>query len=316
MRTEVVLVTPQLAKEWLRHNKPDNRRQTKARIQYYAEEMKAGRWQLTSQGIAFNTLGQLTNGQHRLSAIVEANIPIQMSVTYDEPVSAYIELDTGAKRSLAERLNMDKREIAVYNVFRILVYSGDKTRLGAETARAMHGEFGVLFEAITKNDARTFSVAAIKGACLYEMISPPNRPYAINQYRALVSQDYDCMSSVTRSLSAWLARNPRTIGRASYVEYREVFCRSVIAFSKENENLKNIQLTEYKVEIIISTLRELVKRTLSTYVKPATNELDNYVKPVLQENTKLKETITRLAAENKQLIENAVYNFRELAKAD
>jgi len=64
----VLNVSPDMALKWLEgntHNRPINQ----AHVNRLAKEITAGRWQLTHQGIAFDTKGILIDGQHRLWAI-------------------------------------------------------------------------------------------------------------------------------------------------------------------------------------------------------------------------------------------------------
>ena len=68
-------VTPELACRWLEAN-TQNRVVNPAHVDRLVRDMKAGRWYLTHQGIAFDTHGLLVDGQHRLWAILEADVPV------------------------------------------------------------------------------------------------------------------------------------------------------------------------------------------------------------------------------------------------
>lgn len=102
MFTEIITITPEMAKEWLASNIKNNRPIKRAKE--YAEDMKAGKWRLTHQGIAFNEEGTLIDGQNRLTAIVMANIPVTMSVAFDCPADSFEVLDIGRPRSLGDYL--------------------------------------------------------------------------------------------------------------------------------------------------------------------------------------------------------------------
>ncbi len=54
-----MLVTPEMAKEWLMHN-THNRPVSRTTVEKYARDMKAGKWFYTNQGIGFDTTGTLT----------------------------------------------------------------------------------------------------------------------------------------------------------------------------------------------------------------------------------------------------------------
>src|ERR1700757_3825044 len=79
-----MLVTPELAAEWLRkntHNRPLRRNVVEA----LARDIVAGNWVPTHQGVAFYDDETLFDGQHRLSAIVRAQKPVAVLVTFGIP---------------------------------------------------------------------------------------------------------------------------------------------------------------------------------------------------------------------------------------
>ena len=81
MKTRIETITPALATEWLDKHNSVNRKISEPTVQSYAMDMKNGRWTLTHQGIAFDTEGNLQDGQHRLWAIVFSGITLEMMVT-------------------------------------------------------------------------------------------------------------------------------------------------------------------------------------------------------------------------------------------
>jgi hypothetical protein len=120
-RTEIIDFTPQFARELLTANRfyePGathaghcNRRFRPALAKAYSEAMLRGEWVLTEQGIGQDIDGELTNGQHRLAAIVLAgetkpDIQIPMQFTYDLPREARDVVDSGLRRTLGDNLAM------------------------------------------------------------------------------------------------------------------------------------------------------------------------------------------------------------------
>jgi hypothetical protein len=103
MRTEVVSVTPALASQWLTLN-ANPRNLNAVTVARYALDMINGSWELTHQGIAFNSSGQLVDGQHRLSAIVESGVTVEMTVAHG--MDAITRVDLGDKRSPAVILRL------------------------------------------------------------------------------------------------------------------------------------------------------------------------------------------------------------------
>lgn len=98
------IITPKMAAEYLKKNE-NNRPAKLEAIRKYAKDMKEGRWEFSDQGISFREDGTLANGQNRLEAIIRANIPVRMYVTYDVPNSTNI-YDRCVKRSCSDTLHM------------------------------------------------------------------------------------------------------------------------------------------------------------------------------------------------------------------
>lgn len=103
MRAEVKTITPELAKEYLKHN-DSNRSLRRTRILQYAHDMKEGKWNLTGQGITFGKDGNLLDGQHRLHAVVFADVPVDFLVVTDADVVATY--DCGLSRSIVDRFKL------------------------------------------------------------------------------------------------------------------------------------------------------------------------------------------------------------------
>lgn len=103
-----MIVTPDMAKDFLSKSKVnprfgDTKKCNKTVVAKYASDMKAGRWKLTHQGIAFNTNGDLIDGHNRLNAIILADTEVSLYVTYDAPNESVI-IDRGWLRTTSQIL--------------------------------------------------------------------------------------------------------------------------------------------------------------------------------------------------------------------
>lgn len=105
-------IDPGLAAHWLQNNFV-NRPLTEDTVKSYARDMVNGVWVPTHQGIAFNDLDHLIDGQHRLSGIVMAGIPVRMMVTFGLPskisgskMTTMDAVDRGRTRSVADQLKI------------------------------------------------------------------------------------------------------------------------------------------------------------------------------------------------------------------
>lgn len=105
MHTEVITMTPTMAKELLAANAV-NRPARAAKIAAYARDMKAGAWLLTGETIIIDDRGRLVNGQHRLLACIQANVTFPVNVAHGAHPSAQEVMDTGVKRTAGDALNL------------------------------------------------------------------------------------------------------------------------------------------------------------------------------------------------------------------
>jgi hypothetical protein len=100
--TEVRTITPNQAKEILETKNDGNRNVRKARVERWAREMKAGNWKLTGEPIIFGKTGRLLNGQHRLHAVIESNVPLTTVVIAGVDESTFNVMDSGMARSMGD----------------------------------------------------------------------------------------------------------------------------------------------------------------------------------------------------------------------
>jgi hypothetical protein len=101
IKTEVETITPEMAKTYLERNTKNRRLESRV-VERYASDMRANRFDLTHQGIAFYEDGELADGQHRLSAIVKAGVPVKMLVTRGLDKGSTMQIDNHKLRSLVD----------------------------------------------------------------------------------------------------------------------------------------------------------------------------------------------------------------------
>jgi hypothetical protein len=101
----IVTITPDMAKKLLERN-INNRPLQKRAIETYASDMRMGRWRVTGQGLGYDRMGNLIDGQNRLHACMEANTPFDTVVATGLEPEAKDVVDTGVKRTFAHVLRM------------------------------------------------------------------------------------------------------------------------------------------------------------------------------------------------------------------
>lgn len=98
-------VTPAIAREWLKRNHC-NRPIRRRIVDQYARDMASGNWLQTGDTMKFDRDGNLLDGQHRLTAIAEGDVTIELLVLTGLDPSTQLVMDSGAKRSAADQFKL------------------------------------------------------------------------------------------------------------------------------------------------------------------------------------------------------------------
>lgn len=109
MDLSVETITPKQAEKYLQFN-TSNRTLRKTLVNTYAKDMASGNWKLTHQGVAFNCDGTLLDGQHRLAAIVQSGVAVQMLVARGVDSRSQLVMDDHAKRNAGDALSLARKE--------------------------------------------------------------------------------------------------------------------------------------------------------------------------------------------------------------
>jgi hypothetical protein len=101
-----LLVTPQLASEFLKMN-VNNRTLSEKKAAYYAAQMKKGLWKRnTFEFIKIAENGVILDGQHRLAGVIIAGVPVYFHIVYNVNEDVFDVLDTGMSRSATDIFNI------------------------------------------------------------------------------------------------------------------------------------------------------------------------------------------------------------------
>lgn len=98
-------IDPEMAREYLSTMGP-NRRINRRRMKLYKDIILRDEWELTHQGIAFDSNGQLIDGQHRLMAIVQTGVTLPMLVTRGLAPGSQRAVDGGLLRGNRDQLDI------------------------------------------------------------------------------------------------------------------------------------------------------------------------------------------------------------------
>ena len=106
VKTTYMNINPDLATQWLEGN-VRNRRIDPKHVDILAQDMEAGKWRMTHQGIAFSDQGILVDGQHRLWAILQFGCTIRMAVSFGISVESVDAIDGMKARTVVDRMRLN-----------------------------------------------------------------------------------------------------------------------------------------------------------------------------------------------------------------
>lgn len=76
------IIDPEMAEILMQYNRPNNRKQKPHSIARFSRDMAEGRWRFTHEGIAFNSIAELIDGQHRLTSSIETKTQFRSLVFF------------------------------------------------------------------------------------------------------------------------------------------------------------------------------------------------------------------------------------------
>lgn len=134
----IELVTPELAGDLLATNFANNRTLRQPRVDSYAKQMESGHWTIAESAICFDQQGRLVNGQHRLTACIQANVPFLSVFMFGIDQAGILNLDTGYGRSMGQSLHI----LGISSATNIASIAEYISRWNARKTTAPHNQSG------------------------------------------------------------------------------------------------------------------------------------------------------------------------------
>lgn len=237
------LITPKEA-AWILENKnPGNRPLRPNTVAQYAREMKEGHWHSgVTDAIGFTTGGLLVNGQHRLSAVVDAGIAVRFFVARNVPADAFAYMDIGARRSISDRTKLDRHQSDVVTALLRVLGGGGHVASDPEEVLRTHAVFSSQIDLVLADKTRAKGATACMRAAIVMLLAEGgDQTTLLNQYTAFI-HDTEAMSEPVRSLHRRLNGGRSRIGSTD----RElVFAESINSFGNREEKMRVI-IGEYR----------------------------------------------------------------------
>lgn len=185
---EEVRVTPEVAQHWLSFN-VSNRELTQAKIDQFKADMERGYWNDDGATIRF-AHGKLLDGQHRLTALVLANVTIRMIAVHGLNSESQVTMDTGRGRTPRDVLSIEGLDKWGSSTLGAAIH----TIMAQETGRALYSPIK-----FTNREVRNYylehrsrldaTVQACKGYTRKHCVLPMARVMAMHYILSKVDQD-------------------------------------------------------------------------------------------------------------------------------
>lgn len=99
-------ISPEFASDLLEGN-TGNRTVNRNHVNFLAGQIKESAWKVTGDPIKLNASGRILDGQHRLMAIVQAGIAVEVFIAFGVPDEVFTVLDTGKVRTARDVLSIE-----------------------------------------------------------------------------------------------------------------------------------------------------------------------------------------------------------------
>lgn len=241
LRVRILRIGTNEARALLVANK-DNRPIRRGRVLFYIRVMKQGGWMLTHQGIAFCVDGRGLDLQHRLTAIAESGVTVDMMVTEGLPAEAFEAIDQHERRSIADALRMDRRltEVAKFLLqCRGGAGSSNPTTLEVgEACGAIDGPYQVLLAACSSARA-VASAAPVRAAAVVLMMENPKNSLEVRKnYRAIVLDQLEVFTPAMVSFSKQIRSGAAKSGTGA--DRLDLYTRALIALDPARSDVSKV----------------------------------------------------------------------------
>jgi len=143
-------VSPDFAEEILSNCNTHNRKISQAVVDKYATDMKNGKWKATHQGLAFDKNWTLLDGQHRLWAVIESGVTVEMAVTTGMDKETLLAIDGGRARRAQDQVYLATGKIMPEALVRQFFIAIRNTgRASAQELKAYYDEYATDFDWVT-----------------------------------------------------------------------------------------------------------------------------------------------------------------------
>lgn len=210
---------------------------------------------MTHQGVAFRHDGALIDGQHRLSAIIEAGMPADLLVVRGLPNNAFMAIDNGIKRSMADLTGLPKKAAETCRLLASYIFYG--VTLPSTVLDVANSGVAEIHEQLMEHCASSrayYASAPMRAAAIISIMDGQDRDYVFSCYKALVTDDFSAMSDFMFSLVRQVNK-----GAVSAMKSGDTFARGLKLFNKKNSKLSLMKINESEISEALRLVRGILK---------------------------------------------------------
>jgi len=268
MKTQIVNVTPRMAREWLKNCNTMNRPIRPAHVETLRISFERGEYVTTHQGLAFSDDDVLIDGQHRLTAISllpdDASFAMLVTRGLDRDTVFPVTDAVQAKRNTSDALGIDGGLGYVGN-FLARVYQGHASGLTPTFvepfAAWVAAEYADLV-GFCAGTSKTWSSAPVRSAAIIAMKTGCDADYVKLVYGALVRADFNAMPPLIQSLY-----RSHQSGKVRASAAGDIFVRCIKSFNPKNAKLTKVQVKD--PSIALASVRDMMASQVFIPMKKA-----------------------------------------------
>lgn len=257
MRTSVIEVNRQKAAEYMKLN-TGNVPLKPSKVEYFEDILRRDEWRLTHQGIAISAAGRLLDGQHRLQAIINANVTVSICLTTDAPDDSFDAIDMSPVRRLADVVKKDSHEVETLRFLYRITEGG--ARLTAQHFRQYYELLGARAHKLLEfspTRTRYLSASPVRAAAVFLMWSGKDADTVLLTYDAIVNRRYKDLPPAAEAFVKQIDSAQERIGRMGRFD---LFARAMLALDPDTSELKRLQVKD--VAKHTSSVRVKLQRAL------------------------------------------------------
>ncbi len=243
LNTFIMEITPAQAKEFLRLNSR-NRPLRPSWVKTLSEIIERGEWMVTHQGIAITRDNQLLDGQHRLAAVIRADITVQMQVTFDCDPATFMVMDGGIKRTVQDQLGIPGMVGTVARLlWRLPRHTDNAKPSSTQIDQVLSWSRPLIDEVVDAAGSKSkFSSGAILlPVCVHMMAG---KAEVLPKMVALRTMDFDALPASLKTLTRQVID-----GKATAVKTWDLSARAWRAFDPAKWSIQTLQLKDVTTAI-------------------------------------------------------------------